>query len=562
VSFAAPEHLGDLVLVAIAFGALLYRRRPRTVTVSSTRIWRGGGKPLRMSRRVRHIARLLAMIASLGAIAALVLAAARPQSAAGTEAVAIVIDVSASMGGGDDSDPLARARKLASSLVRGAAAGRRHLLIAAGAKPRLVAGPTTDAALIERGLAALVATDGAADRHAAVELAAMLLRNEARARIEMIHDGSTTRGLPVQAPPWLRLTAHDVVARDRDNVGVSLFAVADATDPVDPDERVVTVAVATSSAATRTVHISLLSDSEPIEGLELSVPPHGEARAQVRLVAPAGTLSAGVAAIDGVPDTLEADDGAAVVLTSPGAASVWLVAPDEPEAEAASRLFFIEHALAAATDREIRRVTAADLPAVPPPGSVVVVTDGQAIRRCAAPTLFLGMPGRGWPVRAAHHVLAADRETRLRWIDSGDELTRGVDLSAATINEAVAATVGRGARALMDLDGGTVLGRGEDTDGPWVWIGLDPARSDVVLRVAWPVLIANAMVFLGGRDGARIGQTIPPGEIAMARETRPPEGVELHAGPILPGLSPSAALAVLALLLLVAEGFAFWRRWT
>ena len=91
------------------------------------------------------------------------------------------------------------------------------------------------------------------------------------------------------------------------------------------------------------------------------------------------------------------------------------------------------------------------------------------------------------------------------------------------------------------------------------YVGLEPDGSDVVLRVAYPVLVASAIAWLGGASETVIAQTPPVSEVRLAvAET---EGPTLGAASTWGIPSLPVWLGVLAALLLMLEGFAYQRRW-
>ena len=60
--------------------------------------------------------------------------------------------------------------------------------------------------------------------------------------------------------------------------------------------------------------------------------------------------------------------------------------------------------------------------------------------------------------------------------------------------------------AFPAIDGGTVMIAGGAGRSAWVYHGAEPAKSDLVLRVAFPVVVANALHFVtGGMGGGAWG---------------------------------------------------------
>ena len=191
MSFTAPLLLIALGLLAPVLIAFLVRRSRVVLRVPSTLLYRLAGAPRAASRRFARIKRLLALAACLLAVTALVVAAARPHGARRGETVVFVVDVSASMGAGGRAAPIELARKFVSrSIARGGAADA-YAIIAAGAVPVRLAGPSAPGPELERAIERLAVERGSADVESAIELAASLvagdpLQADLRAEIDLM----------------------------------------------------------------------------------------------------------------------------------------------------------------------------------------------------------------------------------------------------------------------------------------------------------------------------------------------------------------------------------------
>ncbi len=119
-----------------------------------------------------------------------------------------------------------------------------------------------------------------------------------------------------------------------------------------------------------------------------------------------------------------------------------------------------------------------------------------------------------------------------------------------TIEHATAITVPQGARALVDLDGGSVLVTGGAGRGRWIYLGIEIRRGATSRSaIAFPVLIANALHALGGASDVISAETIARSEIAL--RDAPENDVADESPPRWRvGFAPSVLLALLGALLL------------
>jgi hypothetical protein len=537
--------------------AFLVRRKREVVRVPSTLLFRAVAVSRAKNRRIRSLVRVVALLACLGAVFALAVAAARPIGAQTGSTVAIVVDVSASMGEGEDDGAIDEARAVVSRLLRARGATDRYAIIAAGETPRCLAGPTSDEALLDEAVDALEAEDGTADLGGAIDLGVQLVRGWSLSRVIVVSDGGAAGGDPARDTGGVPVVRH-VVGERGDNVGITTLASRPPEDALDASEREVLVGVATSSDAERAVEVELAAEGVTLGRHRVAVMPGEEAEARFRVHLARGEITARVAPADGRDDALSRDDAATLVARPPLPPRALLVASSEG-AEADS--FFARAALESAGVREVLSVAPDAVHAEAEPEDVVVVLGEGPSRHVDAPTLFLATTSGATPVSGTRELLAEREETSLRSIESRHSVLRGVALDGIEIDRAVAVTVPNDGRALVDLDGGTVVATGGVGRGKWVFVGIDPRRSDLVLRVAFPVLVANALATLRGVDAVAIAETIPRPEVEMRRAEEPPAGIELDVPSFALPVTPSTLLALFAALLLLGELLAWRKGW-
>jgi len=575
MTFGSPWFLLGLLIAIPVVIAFLMRRRRSVLRVPSTLLWRGASLKRIRNRKIRNLTRLLALLACALGVAALAFAATLPRRDDPGETLAVVVDVSASMGRGEGrGTPLAQATRYLSNLLLSRDPEDRVVIIAAGERPRRLAGPTRNGALLDDAVEAIVPERGGSDLGAAVDLAAGMIEGQPNPRLVVLRDG----GVPSGDPPRSLARAEIGNVQERlftprglvdgapqHNVGIVTFATRRPNDAESNDERELLVGVATSSPQSRRVKISIEAFGAPLAERRLEVPAEGEAELRLRVRTPAEVLTARVSADDHLPDELGADDAVSLAQGAVVPPRVLLVVEeDAPEVET----FFVTQALTAAGVAEVVRVTPERAHEEASPQDVVVALGSPPQRRPAAPMLMLGTRGAGgdFPLTGQRELVASaggaeGDPTRLHSVAEHHPLMLGVDLNGVTIHHALAVDEPEGSRALVELDGGPVVLTGGDGADGWVYIGLDATRSDLVLRVAFPVLISNALALLGGATQVSVAQTVPRAEVELREGDRIATETAPEMAMVVPH-APSLWLAVLAALLLGAEAFAWRKGWT
>lgn len=575
MTWSAPLMLAGLILLIPILIAFLVKRRRAVVVVPSTVLWRSAGQRRVKNEKLRHLLRILGLLACLLGVASVIMAAASPQPSAASTTTAIVVDVSASMGDGGARTPFAEARRIVSKQLWSRGRQETITLIAAGTRPLLLAGPTTDGAVLRAAERALTPQRGAADIAAALELAEGLLAHQPNPRIILIHDGGQPHGADPRTVlrrgvPLLERRLGDEGADNRDNVGIVTLTSRRPTDAQSADSRELLLSLATSSDRERQVVVDVQAFGLSLVRHELDIPARGELETRLRVETTADALSLRVTPTDGIADALAIDDELSVSLGVTAPERVLLVTPEDAPA---SETFFITRALRSAGVSEIIEATPEEIPEDLDPHDVVVITSRAPAHRPNAPTLYLGTENVAelLPLTNQRELLArpSDDEategetsratpTRLHSVIGRHPLLAGVDLEGITADRALAVSPPPGSRALVELEGGTVVVAGGDGREGWVYVGFDPSHSDLVLRVAFPVLVSNALALLGGATQVTIADAVPRSEVQLQQgPVLEPTGESTTRLPL--PRSPSLWLALAGALLLALEAM-FWKR--
>lgn len=562
MNFASPAFLAALGLILPVVAAFLVKQRRRIVRVSSTLLWRSAALTRSKNRRLRDLHRLLALAACVLGVAALSLAASKPSLGRSPGATVFVVDVSASMDAGGRASPLSRARTELSKFVARRPGGHRYALVAAGASPVTLAGLTDSDETLSAALGRLRAERGSSDLPAAVRLASALAAGEPGGRVVLFSDG-VERINDLAGESKVPLTQRHLSTPALDNVGLVSLSLHTPRDSAGAGERDLRASIATSSSRERRVRVVVSSGGVELARRALTLRPQGEADLSMRVESAGSELRARVEPDDGIEDVLPGDDEASVVDEAVTMPRAWIFQhpppADDTEASEPSDVFFVRKALLAAGVNEVYALSYRSGPRwaeIRPNDVIVAVGSFAPPRRAVAPMLFVGSSAGQLPVTGLRSIERAAGDTRLRSVETGDPLLEGVSLDEVTVEQAFATkTVPEGAKALVEFEGGAAVLRGGVGPEAWIYLGLVPTKSDVVLRVAFPVLVANAVSLLSGVRSHVVAETLPRSEVLLqsaplaAVAPEPPPGW-------LPGLRPSALWAAFAVALLGVEGLA------
>ncbi len=552
MNLIAPTFLAALALLVPVLIAFLVRRRRKVMRVPSTMVFRLGAKSVAKSKRIRDIRRLLALLACLLGVGALVFAAARPSGARGDLRV-FVVDVSASMSGA----PIAEARGWLEREVAAMGPNARVAIVTAGADATVALPPTPSGPLVEEAIKKLTPEKDVASMDEALALAEGLAAagsQRGTANVIVISDqkidAETSRSSSSNKPKLVLVGSKSDAKSD--NLGVTSLYTRTAPDARDEEEREAVVTVATSSTVTRRARLVIRLANRVVRDRSIEVPASGDITERVGIRGP-GKLVAKISPDDGKRDVLGLDDEASLEEITREPPRVLFVRPS-PSGGAAA--FFVERAIRASGVTDLT-IVAPDDPSPPTKVDVAVVLAEGLARPRGVPTLYFGVE----PAETGLKARSIDKkETHLRSVASEDSLLRGVAFDEMTTLRAKVATPPKGARSLVDFDGGSALIAGGAGNHAWVWVGIDPEASDLVLRVAFPVLVGNVLTQLGGTSQVVTAKTVPRSEVTLARSealtTFDPAPAPKWRIPY----SPALVIAMVGAFLLALEAYLTFRR--
>lgn len=527
---------GLLALLALPVIVVLHMRHttPRTRTVPTLRFWLAAQPAPVEEIRWRRPPITLLLVLQLLVAAAVALALAQPVTSRALDALGItsrsgpvhlivLLDGSTSMTAesGTGTTRFETARGIALSRLATLRDGDVATLLLMGT--RLTTQGATDAAgltLLRQRLADLAPAGGRADLNAALRLSGNLLLPDRDDQILLLTDGALSVDANVAAAAGAAIELVDL----GDPAAAGNLAVVDLAaraSAANPDLFELYARLMSFAPAETTVPVALAGDGLEIDRQIVTIPPNGGS-VELLWPLPAGTGRASVR-LDHA-DPLLADNEASVMprqgaeralalkilLVSEAPDSLYRVLTAIPGAQVTTEPGSgFEAALAAAAYDLIvfERVT--------PPAALLA--------RVATPMLFVAPPpGELFP--AAGTIL----EPRLSQVQAQDPLLAGVDLGGVTFGETPRFEAGP-ATVIAGTAEGPLIMRTTLNQAPAIVLAFDLARSNLPRRVAFPILLANAVTELAPSAlpaAVPLGDPLryrPRAEATMIRVT-PPTG--------------------------------------
>jgi len=520
-------------LVAGAIGAVaitvlyLIRLRRRRVVVSFAPLWLDAAGPRRTTSWARRLRDLLSVMLALTLLGLLLVAAVDPRPTAADRAgrsLVILIDRSASMSARDGTGTrLDAARVRAAEIVDGLAAADRALVASFASDAVAETGFEADAGRLRRAVAAVAPSEEPGDLPRALTFASAILRGRPRPTVVLISDGAFTDEARRTGPSDVDVRFASIgdsgqAGRRGGNVGIISFAARRL--PADPSAVEAALVVQNFGARKASVAIDIAAGGATVERLRLELAPGERRRHQLpNVFAPDARLQARLAP----DDDLALDDTAyAVVPPLPhrrilrvGGADLYL----DGALLSLGRTVTVDRLSLSAAEAQRARWPDYDL----------VVFDG--VSPAAPPAtgrfLYLDAHGAGSPFAERGSV----RDPVIADVRRDHPLVRQLDLGDINIAAARRLTLAAGDVAVAGSFGVPLLIARERPGLRIAATSFDPRRSDLPMRPAFPLLIANALAWAGPRADATIDA--PPalltGASARPREDLPEVAIA-HAG--------------------------------
>jgi Ca-activated chloride channel homolog len=393
---------------------------------------------------------------------------------------------------------MARARAAAADIIAGLRANDRLVVVAYAWDAAACSGLERDRTRLSAAVSAIDASDEPGNLPAALDFAAMVLRGHPHPTVIVVSDGGGGDVRDPAAVAAARALDLRYVPIGRPGRNVGLLAFSARRQPADPSSADLSLVVGSfqDTATDLDIVVTAGPNRIPIARQRLRIEPHARvARTLVGVPVPDPRLEA---RLDHPADDLPLDDRAYAVVPEPARLSVLAIgAPDlylEGALLSLGAAVAVEHVPAQAMEASRARWPAADVVifhgVVPPPEP-------------ATPGRFLYLDPRG-PHSPWRGVGAADaggdvRDPVVSRIVRDHPLVRGVSLVDLNVMTAHRLSPATGDTVVVAADRVPLLIARDRPGARAVALAFDPRRSDLPLRSAFPLWLANALTWLAER---------------------------------------------------------------
>ena len=467
---------------------LKVKRQPRRV--SSVLLWSPALRDQQASALFQRLQWDPLLWLQILALLLLVAALARPTvtlQGKGEDRLILVLDTKASMkatdvGGGTR---FREAQRRAALFIDEAGRGAEIMVIEAGVQPVIRTAFTRDRDLARRGVYDLEARDQPNRLREALRTALTLVPGvDPRVRIQVLTDGAFDPAL-VREFPDPRIGWVPVGGGSR-NVGITQFAVRKSYYGIYDYQAF--LSVVNFSDERMVFPLTLSIDGRTISEQSITLDP----QVKRNVVIPFSLQTGGTVRVEaGVDDDLADDNVVQAIIPEPRKLRVLLVSPGN---------LFLEKALR--TDPQVVLETK-----TPPEytggmaGNDVVVLDSTSPARIGAGRFVLvnSTPG-DVPIESLGTM---EQPLVLDWARN-HPIMRFVDLSRVGVEEALRVRPLAAGKTVLESVGGPLIFLLEEAQRKAVWVGFDLFKTDLPLRVAFPLILSNSLRWLYpvGLEGA------------------------------------------------------------
>jgi von Willebrand factor type A domain/Aerotolerance regulator N-terminal len=511
--FANPGMLWWGLLVAVPLALYLFRRKPRTVRVSTLIFFKALAREHQESTWLRRLKHLLSLLLSIAVIAGATLAMARPVVAPAAGAlrnVVILLDRSASMAARDDGgERLARAVAQLRNRLAGLPASVPVSVMAYDRRPEILLAPSLDRRAVERALSEVRVRPVEGDARAGLKLAARLAALERPARIWHATDEPPAQPVPEESvvagdgSAAVKLAGVDVehiavASGPFRNAGITAFQLR--ALPLEHGRFEAFVQVHATGTAVSEVKLDMRLDGKLVALRQLSVAAGGRERLLIPVEAGEGKVLSLKVSVPG--DALDLDNEVHARIPEPRPVRVvWVSQSVDP---------FTKLALTSITRRNQVRVFQAVPSSWPPKQKPdVAIFDGWLPKTwptdCSV--VLIDPPGSAGPVEAVRIKGRGLPLSAVRPTDSRHPLLFGVASARVAVTQTCTVDTDGPLEPLWVGPSGPLLLAGEVKGQRLVVMAFSPRRSERLgLMASYPLLIGNA-VFWSARPRVRKSNT-------------------------------------------------------
>lgn len=488
---------GGFAAAVVILYLLKLRRRP--VEVPFVHLWREVLAESQTTRLFSSLKRILSLLVALAIVLALVLAMGDPRylgASDDAQTTVVLVDASASMQAADvEGNRLEAAKREVEKLVEGLGVADRMLVAQMDRSAVPLTPLTGEPSLLREGLERIEPTELAADLSRGLRFATDVLRNQPGPRIVIVSDGVLDAGGEAERrarDAGIELTWIPV-GRGGRNVAITAFSVR--RYPLDKSRSQVLVELWNPGDREEGIELTLLGDGEPLEVSRLRVGAGERLRRVFDDVSGADrTLEARITLADGTRDAQPADDRAYARLPERRRARIQAVTTAN---------LYLSAALLLDEYLEVVEVTPEQYPA---PGRFdITIFDGWVPP--SPPDTHAIYIHPALPEGAAHGPFVVKGTVPRPYFDRIERdhpIVRFTALRDVNVAEALEVELRRGDRIVAGDARAPLIVTGTRNEKRMVALLFDVRRSDLPLRVAWPLLLLNSIDFFVQEDAGYV----------------------------------------------------------
>ena len=494
----------------IVFFYLLKLKRKRTV-VPSVLLWTSALEEVEANAPFKKLRRSLLLLLQLLALAALVLALARPlitTRALASGSTVIIIDSTASMGARDENggSRLDRAKQLAREMIEGLGGPDRASIIESSARVTVRSPLTSDRAALGQAISLVEQTDAPGGLADALTLAEQIARHERDASVVIISDGggsavvAATEGHEPSAGNISNSYAGTVrfvrVGRRSDNVGITAM---NSRSPSRDGRRELFASITNFGDRARSLGVELKVGGTLIDARTLDL--GSNERRGLIFVSVTGDGALAELTLD-VDDDLASDNIAYAFLPSARTIRVGVISENP----------FLIEALAANTDIAASRISALTNVAE----YDCLVSDAGPIES-NRPVLAINPPD----VAGMWRTTSRREQPEITSVERAHPVNSFLSYGDLHVESVAGRETASWLKPIVIAGNDPLIWAGDDGRRRTVMIGFDLTQSDLPLKVEFPILLANAISWLVGRDSQLMERALRTGQPATIQTSGP-----------------------------------------
>lgn len=485
MAFAQPLALFFLFLFVPVILLYLLKQRRRRVVVSTLLFW---DQVLQDEQRVASITKLrkwLSLLLQLLLLLLMILALARPLLAGdflGARRIVVLLDTSASMKVREgDTTRFEMARERARDVVEGMSVGDSAMLVTLSETADAVVPFTNSRKTLLDYLRRVEPVDAGTNIAEAAALLEQLPPDERKTEVYVISDGAADPAT-ISVGTELKF-AYLKVGAAADNVGISHFEAR--PSPAAPRDFEILFEVTNASDRDTTLPYELRVDGSLVDAGELEIAANGRATQNLRQFNPEGGA---IELFVDHDDPFSLDNRAFAVLPPPAPIHVALVSAGDA---------FFESAFSTDDDVILESILPGmyDASLLAEDTDVVVFAGWAPESPPPYPSIFAG----AWPSSLGEQGAELADPLITDW-DREHPINRHLQLTNVSIGKAWKLPQSPTARVLITSFDDPLVTLEAGEGGPILLVGFDTTSSDLPLRVAFPIMMSNAIRMMSGRD--------------------------------------------------------------